>query len=130
MKRRPQITATRRNSPIDRILELCNFIHLEHFLHGGSQLVLLLFRKSRDWSFSDLGQESFLRKSIMAEEEVDWGMDENADIDEWRQGAGEEAVIAEDEDVISLDGAEDGDGQSDVLCPFPPANKHFSKSRE
>jgi hypothetical protein len=50
----------------------------------------------------------------MAEEEVDWGMDESVDVDEWRRGAVEEAVEVGDEDVISLDGAEDGEGQSHV----------------
>lgn len=47
----------------------------------------------------------------MAEEEVDWGMDESVDVDEWRQGAGEEAVTAGEEDVISLDGADDADSE-------------------
>ncbi len=51
----------------------------------------------------------------MAEEEVDWGMDESADVDEWRQGAVEEAVVEGDEDVISLDGADEGEGERSRL---------------
>ena len=45
------------------------------------------------------------------EEEVDWGMDESVDVDEWRRGGsgdGDEDVMdAVDEDVISLNGVEE-----------------------
>lgn len=42
----------------------------------------------------------------MADEEVDWGMDESVDV--WRQG--DSVAVGEDEDAISLDGM-DGDGE-------------------
>ena len=42
---------------------------------------------------------------------MDWGMDETVDVDEWRQGAVEEAVVAGEDDVISLDGADEGEGK-------------------
>jgi hypothetical protein len=45
----------------------------------------------------------------MAEEEVDWGMDESVDV--WRQGGG--VAVGENEDEISLDGMEgESDGES------------------
>lgn len=48
----------------------------------------------------------------MADEEVDWGMDES--VDAWRQGGG--GAVGEDEDAISLDGMEgDNDGMSDLF---------------
>lgn len=46
----------------------------------------------------------------MAEEEVDWGMMDDP-VDEWRQGEMEEVAAVGDEDVISLGGADDGDGE-------------------
>lgn len=42
----------------------------------------------------------------MADEEVDWGMDESNDVDIWRGEGGE--VGGGDDDVLSL-GGEDGD---------------------
>ena len=47
----------------------------------------------------------------MADEEVDWGMDESAEVDVWRQGGVQEGIVAGDEDVISLAGAEDAEGE-------------------
>lgn len=41
---------------------------------------------------------------MMADEEVDWGMDDSVDV--WRQGGGS-ALAHGDEDVLSLDGMED-----------------------
>lgn len=46
----------------------------------------------------------------MADEEVDWGMDEPG-VDEWRQGSAEANALGGDEDVISLDGAEEVEGE-------------------
>lgn len=50
-------------------------------------------------------------------------MDETVDVDEWRQGAVEESAVAGDEDVISLDGADDGDGELPAFSYFFPAGE-------
>jgi hypothetical protein len=45
----------------------------------------------------------------MADEEVDWDAEEET-VDPWRTGSTKNVGLDEDEDVISLDGAQDEEG--------------------
>ena len=48
---------------------------------------------------------------------MDWGMDDTLDVDEWRQGGVEEVEVGVDEDVISLDGMDDTEGELPFVRP-------------